>query len=261
MAKITIEDIIKELYKDNWQLVSTEYTNLDTEMEFICDEGHHVYAPWKKLRNKRECPSCKQNYYKNQDKKIIPKRADEYRVLAIDQATKVSGYAIFSNELLIKYGIHNAIDSKNEIERDIDVKQWMISMVENWQPDLVALEGVQMQDKNNMEDSTLGVVTFQVLARLQGILMQALYEMKIPYIIVSPSTWRAHCGVKGKKRADKKRSMQLIAKQLYDVSMTDDCADAIGLGKYASEVGYGSGPPLHKDTVGNYIEKNTNSWE
>lgn len=36
-------------------------------------------------------------------------------------------------------------------------------------------------------------------------------------------------------RSDKKRSMQLLAKQWYDVTLVDDEADAIGIGKYMSE--------------------------
>jgi hypothetical protein len=38
--------------------------------------------------------------------------------------------------------------------------------------------------------------------------------------------------VKGKTRTDKKRSMQLLAKQWYDITLTDDEADAVGIGTY-----------------------------
>ena len=64
MAKIHIEDIVSELAADNWKVISTEYTNLDTEMIFECPEGHRVFVPWKKLRTKRECPVCKKNAFK-----------------------------------------------------------------------------------------------------------------------------------------------------------------------------------------------------
>ena len=60
-VRIKYDDIKKLVADAGWQLVSTEYKNLDTEMEFICNEGHQVLAPWKKLRNKLECPICKKN--------------------------------------------------------------------------------------------------------------------------------------------------------------------------------------------------------
>ena len=73
MARIKIEAIAEELAPDGWKVLSTEYQNLDTEMEFICAEGHKVYAPWKKIRTKRECPVCKQNQFKSTN--IISRRS------------------------------------------------------------------------------------------------------------------------------------------------------------------------------------------
>mgnify|MGYP002514161332 FL=1 len=66
MARIKIEDIRAELEKDNWKVVSEEYVNLETEMIFECAEGHRVYAPWKKIRQKRVCPICQQNFEKRE---------------------------------------------------------------------------------------------------------------------------------------------------------------------------------------------------
>ena len=65
--------------------------------------------------------------------------------------------------------------------------------------------------------------------------MDLCIELNIPYIICPTNTWRAHCGVKGKARADRKKSMQLLVKEWYDVSVSDDIADAVGIGKYVSD--------------------------
>lgn len=65
--------------------------------------------------------------------------------------------------------------------------------------------------------------------------MELCYELKVPFKICSTNTWRAHCGVKGQKRADKKRSMQLLVKEWFDITVTDDEADAIGIGKYVAD--------------------------
>ena len=59
MAKIKLEDIINELAAEGWKVISTEYKSLETEMVFECPAGHQVFLPWKKIRAKRECPTCK----------------------------------------------------------------------------------------------------------------------------------------------------------------------------------------------------------
>lgn len=225
MAKINLEDIKRELIPEGWQVISEEYKNLDTEMIFQCPEGHRVYNSWKKIRSHKDCPVCKQNKFKEQETTVITKKKSEKRVLAIDQATRVSGWSIFSDGQLLRYGTFET-QLEDEIERDNTVKNWMLSMINNWNPDFVALEGIQYEER-------FGISTFATLARLQGILMSCLAELKIPYEICHTQVWRSYCGVKGKSRSDKKRSMQLITKQWFDITVSNDCADAIGIGYYA----------------------------
>ena len=227
MAKIKIETIAEELAADGWQVLSTDYQNLDTEMEFLCSEGHKVYAPWKKIRSKRECPVCRQNQFKQNLNIIKPKMKGENRVLALDQASHITGYSIFDGPNLVSYGTFEAKET-DEAKRFHEIRLWLISMVENWQCDIIGIEGIQYQQ-------TMGVTTFQTLARLQGVLMDLCIELNIPYVLCPTNTWRAHCGVKGTKRTDKKRSMQLLVKQWYDVTVSDDIADAVGIGKYVTD--------------------------
>lgn len=227
MAKIKIETIAEELAADGWQVLSTDYQNLDTEMEFLCSEGHKVYAPWKKIRSKRECPVCRQNQFKQNLNIIKPKAKGENRILALDQASHITGYSIFDGPNLVSYGTFEAKET-DEAKRFHEIRLWLISMVENWQCDIIGIEGIQYQQ-------TMGVTTFQTLARLQGVLMDLCIELNIPYVICPTNTWRAHCGVKGTKRTDKKRSMQLLVKQWYDVTVSDDIADAVGIGKYVTD--------------------------
>ena len=80
----------------------------------------------------------------------------------------------------------------------------------------------------------MGVVVFQKLAWLQGVLINTAYQLKIPYEICHTATWRNYCGTKGKTRTDRKRAMQVLAKDKYDVSLSEDEADAVGIGYYAS---------------------------
>ena len=210
LAKIQIEDIKAELSKDGWNLVSTEYHNLDEILEYTCNEGHHVFAPWKKIRTRRDCPLCKENPLASSTLRAIPKKKDTFRVLGLDQATKVSGFSIYDDKKLIKYGIFNASTDLEEIARDHLIKEWLVSIIK----------------------------TFETLARLQGILMEACFDLGVPFKIAPTNTWRAHCGVKGRSRSDKKRSMRQLVKEWFDISVTEDEADAVGIGKYISETCY-----------------------
>lgn len=229
MARITLEEIAQELAKENWKVLSTEYTNLSTEMCFECNEGHKVYTTWDKLRRKRECPVCKQNTLKENKPVLKEKKKGLKRTFALDQASHKTGWAVFDGKELVRYGVLE-VKGEDEIERFHEIKTWLIGIIAVWEPDLVAIEGIQYQTNIGM-----GVTTFQTLARLQGILIDTCFELGVPYIVCPTNTWRAHCGVKGRNRNDKKRSMQLLVKEWFDITVTDDESDAIGIGKYAAE--------------------------
>lgn len=235
--KILLEDIRAEVEREGWKLLSDEYKNLDTELIFECSEGHKIYSSWKKIRQKIECPICKDNYNKINCSKVISKEKDSKRILSIDQATKITGWSIFDNVKLIKYGLYET-SFEEEAHRISEVKNWLINMINNWKPDLIQLEDIHYQRRFSdlkEPDDIVGVTTFKALAHLQGVLINTAYEKGIDYKIVSPSTWRAHCGIKGKSKADKKKNAQLKVKDLYDVTVSNDEADAICIGKYGAD--------------------------
>lgn len=231
MAKIKIDDIRKEADSNGWKLITDEYKNLDTEMVFECNEGHKVYLPYKKVRDKWKCPICEQNQYNNFSDKIVSKKKSVQRSIGLDQATHITGYSIFDGGKLVYAGMFEAT-ADDEIGRDIEIKNWLIQLIQNWKPDIIGIEGIQLQQLNN---KTVGVTTYQTLARLQGILMATCVEQQTEYVIVPPATWRSHCKVKGRSRVDKKRSMQTKIKEWFDITVSDDIADAIGIGKYIND--------------------------
>ena len=238
MSKIHLEDIRAELQKEGWDIKSTKYENLDSELVFCCPEGHEVYSSWKKIRQKRFCPICENNIYKNQDTKVVPKKKGIMRFLALDQATQVTGFSIIDGDELVKYGTYKAGDG-DEIARIASLKAWLVNVIHNYKPDVIALEDIQMQQIDGKQvfgnDNVVGIQTFKTLAHLQGILMMTAYEHDIPCVLCHTAVWRQACGVKGRARIDKKRSMQLLVKEWFDVSVSEDEADSIGIGKYISK--------------------------
>ena len=230
MSIIKIDTIREQVAASNWRLLTDVYKSLDTQMEFECPNGHHLFLTWKRARNKLECPLCKQTGQLNNDK-VVPKSKGAQRLLALDQASHTTGYAIFDNSKLVKCG-HFITSLSSEIERLSAVKTWLISMIEEWRPDFIGLEGIQLQDESSGQK--MGVDVFQTLARLQGILMEVCYERNIPFEICPTGTWRHACGVKGRTRSDRKKSMQIIVLNKYGLKVSDDESDAIGIGQYLS---------------------------
>lgn len=231
MAKITIEQIRTQLAADGWKVITANYINLDTTMEFECPEGHRVHSTWKKLRSKLECPTCKSYIHTKYSGEVLAKPTGATRILALDQASHTSGYAVFDNNKLVAYG-HFEASAADEVERYASIKSWVLSLIAAWRPDHIGIEGIQFQEEGGGQK--MGVTVFQTLARLQGVLMLTCHEEKVPAEICPTNTWRHYCGVKGKTRTDKKRSMQMLVKQWYDVTVPDDEADAIGIGRYLS---------------------------
>ena len=104
------------------------------------------------------------------------------------------------------------------------MNQWLLSMITRWKPDIVVLEDIQQQQN---------VQIFKTLAWLQGVLIHTLFISKTPYSVVHCATWRKSCGIKGRSRSDFKKAAQLLVKSWYDVSVTQDEADAICIGHHA----------------------------
>lgn len=248
MPKYKIEDISRELKQNDWELLSTEYINLDSELKMLCPEKHTVYISYGKWRKNHECPVCKLNPLNNVKEIKVPRKiVGDYRVLALDQSTQANGWAIFDNKKLICYG-KITLTQATSAERINGLKEWLISLISNSNPDLIAIEDIQLQQMGPKSgDNIQGVTTYKVLAQLQGVLINHFFANKIPYEIANVSKWREYCQIKGKARADKKRNAQLKVKEWYDVSVSQDEADAICIGKYICET-------THKKVV-------MNNWE
>lgn len=84
MSRIKLEDIQDICNADGWSVISDNYINLKTIMQFECPEGHRVFDTWDSLRDKRICPTCLRNTYRIVDESIVPKSKGIYRILVLD---------------------------------------------------------------------------------------------------------------------------------------------------------------------------------
>lgn len=231
----TVKEIVESF---GWKVLSSEYVNLNTQMEFQCPEGHTVLTTFNKIRSTKEntkCPSCEQNKHLKEETLVkISKKKDITRYLVFDQASIISGWCVFDNEELIKYG-HFYLPEKDSVaERLNKFHQRLLNMIEIYQPDILVFEDIQLQDFDSARN-TIGVTTYKVLAEVLGICQLVSAETNIPFHIISSNTWRSFLQIKGRSRVDKKRSAQFLIKERYDISVSEDEADAICLGRYSSK--------------------------
>ena len=182
MSKITIKEV-KEVVNDfGWSVVSDKYVNLKTEMEFKCGNGHSVFTTFEKIRRTKEntvCPICDSNKYSNVDQISIPKKSkSQTRILAIDQASIISGWSIFDDKDLIKFGKLCINDSLPKVERFEKMREWLINIIKNAEPNVILFEDIQLQDfdKNGERINKIGVNTFKTLAELLGVCQITAFE-------------------------------------------------------------------------------------
>jgi hypothetical protein len=234
MAKFNIEDLKKEYSAEGWVLLADTYENLSTMMKCTCPKGHMNFMTYEKWRKHKTCAACERNSLDSihlKEEQVMPKQPGVKRTLVFDQAVNTTGWAVFDDNSLIKYGSFSSEGKSSEAKINY-VKIRVRDMIQNWRADRVVLEDIQLQSFGDETVNTIGVTTFKSLAWLQGVLLDLLYEMEMEYKLAHTGTWRKYCGIKGKSRADKKKSAQLLVQDFYSKRVTQDEADAICIGRY-----------------------------
>lgn len=73
-------------------------------------------------------------------------------------------------------------------------------------------------------------MTFKVLAKLQGVLINTCIIKNIKYEIIQPSHWKKNIGIKSKYRRDQKKEAMELVDEIFGENATEDEADAICIG-------------------------------
>lgn len=63
--------------------------------------------------------------------------------------------------------------------------------------------------------------------------MAYLFKTDIGFKIIEPSAWKSFCKIKGRKREEQKKNTQVFVKGKYNIEVSEDEADAIGIGTWA----------------------------
>ena len=145
-------------------------------------------------------------------------------ILALDQATKISGFSIWTDGKLNTWGHKEYTDDDVHI-RVHKICLWIESLLDQYAPDELIIEEIHYDNTN--------IATFQKLAQLQGAIIELAQNLHIPCKVISPNEWRAQCHfLKGheKKRQAQKKIAQDWVQENFNAQCTDDEADAICIG-------------------------------
>lgn len=148
------------------------------------------------------------------------------RLLALDQASKCTGWAIFEDCELKSYG-KISLDDPNTDTRLVQLRQNIWALIESENINEVIFEDIQQQ--NNVANN---VQTFKVLAEVYGVVSELLQEIQIPHSTVLAASWKSTLGIKGRTRAEQKKNAQLYVEQNYGIHVIQDIADAVCIGTH-----------------------------
>lgn len=153
------------------------------------------------------------------------------RILAIDASTKSSGWAIFDNNELKKYGLIAAADS-DLVKRINTMITKLDKILQENDIEKIILEEVRPEEKGQQPN----LKTHKALMYLQAAIVFLLHERysNIELIYIYPSEWRSLCGIhtgRGiERQALKLADIQFVKEKFNIDNANDDMADAIGIG-------------------------------
>ena len=151
------------------------------------------------------------------------------KLLALDQATRTTGYSVLEDERLVKVN-HFTLDNPDMGVRLHQFKKKIIQLIQENQINQVAFENIMLQAgvKENAQ-------TFKKLAEIYGVLEELCTDLQLPYQVFYPTEWKATFGIAGKGRNIEKQQAQKYILDNYGLKCTQDEADAACIGLHASK--------------------------
>lgn len=149
------------------------------------------------------------------------------RLLALDQASRVTGVAIFDDDKLVKYGTFEIKSNQELGKRLTQFLENLDKLYAAYHFDAVAYEDIQLQMGN--------VETYKKLAYIQAMILFWCEKHEKNLYCLSPSHWRKILKDKygmswGRKRAEQKQTAIDFIQEHYEKKVDSDTADAICIG-------------------------------
>ena len=151
-------------------------------------------------------------------------------ILALDQSSHTTGYAVFKNGEPV---VISHFDAKgNELGERLEwIRNKVKSLVEEYEIDELIFEDIQLQDINGSREA--GIKTFKILAEVFGVIHELAEELDVDYMTVPPIVWKATFKIAGKGRSQEKKMSQAYIKSALGLACTEDEADAACIALHA----------------------------
>lgn len=148
-------------------------------------------------------------------------------LLALDQASRVTGVAIFDDDKLVKYGTFEIKSNQELGKRLTQFLENLDKLYATYHFDAVAYEDIQLQMGN--------VETYKKLAYIQAMILFWCEKHEKNLYCLSPSHWRKILKDKygmswGRKRVEQKQTAIDFIQEHYKKEVDSDTADAICIG-------------------------------
>ena len=149
------------------------------------------------------------------------------RLLALDQASRITGVAIFDDDKLVKYGTFEIKSNQELGKRLTQFLENLDKLYAAYNFDAIAYEDIQLQMGN--------VETYKKLAYIQAMILFWCEKHEKNLYCLSPSHWRKILKDKygmswGRKRVEQKQTAIDFIQEHYKKEVDSDTADAICIG-------------------------------
>ena len=145
-------------------------------------------------------------------------------LIALDESTTSTGYAVFRNSTLIEHGIFSS-KSKDVLERVSYIMEEIEKLIKRYKPNDMIIEDVQI---------TMNAATAKSLLGLQFMIEIYAHRNNISCETYRTTKWRKILGLSNSRTLDRKAKKQETidyVKNKYGIEvLKDDESDAIAIG-------------------------------
>lgn len=145
-------------------------------------------------------------------------------LIALDESTTCTGYAVFNDSKLIKHGLF-ALKSKDVLERVSYIMEEIEKLIKTYKPDNMVIEDVQI---------TMNAATAKSLLGLQFMIEVYAHRNNISCETYRTTKWRKILELSNSRSLDRKAKKQETidyVKDKYGIDiLKDDESDAIAIG-------------------------------
>lgn len=149
------------------------------------------------------------------------------KILGLDTSTTSTGYAVLDNDKLISFGTIKTPRKADLLDKIIYIEEHVKQIIKAKEVEFIVIEDLAV---------TRSASTTKALAGLLYHLLTEFRKRDMLVVQVRPSEWRKVCKIKGKCRNELKENAIKHVKNVYNLNVNNDEADAICIAEYAKSL-------------------------